>query len=71
MATRSFTALLNGLTADRGQVQHIIPVDPRDLGFSLGGAGTASQKPFAAILGCSDARVPVELIFSEGPNDIL
>ena len=30
----------------------------------------AKQRPFAAILGCSDARVPVELIFNEGPNDL-
>ena len=28
------------------------------------------QAPFAAILGCADARVPVELIFNEGPNDL-
>jgi carbonic anhydrase len=26
--------------------------------------------PFAAVVGCADARVPVELIFSEGPNDL-
>ena len=25
---------------------------------------------FAAILGCSDARVPIELIFNEGPNNL-
>ena len=30
----------------------------------------AKQRPFAAILGCSDARVPVELVFNEGPNDL-
>ena len=28
------------------------------------------QRPFAAVLGCSDARVPIELIFNEGPNDL-
>jgi carbonic anhydrase len=28
------------------------------------------QHPFAAIVGCSDARVPLELIFNEGPNDL-
>lgn len=27
------------------------------------------QRPFAAVLGCSDARVPIELVFNEGPND--
>ena len=34
------------------------------------GAGAAKQRPFAAVLGCSDARVPIELIFNEGPNDL-
>ena len=28
------------------------------------------QKPFAAVLGCSDSRVPVELIFDRGIGDI-
>ena len=35
-----------------------------------GADGAPSQRPFAAILGCSDARVPLELIFNEGPNDL-
>src|SRR5260370_8082757 len=26
----------------------------------------ASQEPFAAILGCSDSRVPVEIVFDQG-----
>ncbi len=29
-----------------------------------------SQTPFAVILGCSDSRVPVEIIFDQGPGDI-
>jgi carbonic anhydrase len=31
---------------------------------------TASQEPFAAILGCSDSRVPVEIIFDQGLGDL-
>jgi carbonic anhydrase len=30
----------------------------------------ARQEPFAAILGCSDSRVPVELIFDQGLGDL-
>ena len=30
----------------------------------------AGQKPFAAILGCSDSRVPVELVFDQGFGDL-
>jgi carbonic anhydrase len=28
------------------------------------------QQPFAVILGCSDSRVPVEIIFDQGPGDL-
>lgn len=31
---------------------------------------TAGQAPFAAILGCSDSRVPVEIIFDQGLGDL-
>src|ERR1700757_1040204 len=31
---------------------------------------TPSQHPFAAILGCSDSRVPVEIIFDQGLGDL-
>ena len=63
---RAFAALLEDTTDEN--VERIISVDRRDLG--LGDATLPKQRPFAAILGCSDARVPVELIFNEGPNDL-
>lgn len=28
------------------------------------------QEPFAVILGCSDSRVPVEVVFDQGPGDL-
>lgn len=31
---------------------------------------TEGQRPFAAILGCADSRVPVEILFDEGFGDI-
>jgi carbonic anhydrase len=31
---------------------------------------SASQEPFAIILGCSDARVPAELVFGQGFGDL-
>jgi carbonic anhydrase len=63
---KDFATLLDHIRDERG-IQRIIPVDPRDLGLA---SGSPKQRPFAAILGCSDARVPVELIFNEGPNDL-
>jgi carbonic anhydrase len=66
---RDFAALLDHVQ-DVSGVQQIIEVDPRDLGLMPGELGAPKQRPFAAILGCSDARVPIELIFNEGPNDL-
>jgi carbonic anhydrase len=66
---RNFAALLDHVNNESG-IQQIIPVDPRDLGFTPDATETPKQRPFAAVLGCSDARVPIELIFNEGPNDL-
>ena len=30
----------------------------------------ASQRPFAAFLGCADSRVPVEIVFDQGFGDV-
>ena len=67
---QGFAALLDHLNDESGVIQQIIPVDPRDLGLVSGSAGIPEQRPFAVVLGCSDARVPIELIFNEGPNDL-
>lgn len=67
---RDFAALLDHIKDETGVIQQIIPVDPGDLGLMSGNAGLPKQRPFAAVLGCSDARVPIELIFNEGPNDL-
>jgi carbonic anhydrase len=68
--SRAFAALLNGLHADNGTASHVVHVDPQDLGLMGGKVAGPRQRPFAAVLGCSDARVPIELIFNEGPNDL-
>ena len=67
---RAFSALLDGLTDEGGPARRVVQVDARDLGLLPGDAKNPAQRPFAAIVGCADARVPVELIFSEGPNDL-
>lgn len=68
--SRSFASLLAGLTDGEGTVQRVVAVDPRDLGLAAEGDSAPPQRPYAAVLGCSDARVPIELIFNEGPNDL-
>jgi carbonic anhydrase len=66
----AFTALIENLTDDDATTRRVIQVDPQDLGLVAGATAGPKQRPFAAVLGCSDARVPIELIFNEGPNDL-
>jgi carbonic anhydrase len=70
LGSRTIAALLDSLTEGTGVAQRVIPVDPRDLGLAAGDGAAPTQRPYAAVLGCSDARVPIELIFNEGPNDL-
>jgi len=66
----AFATLLDGLSQGAGRARRVIDVDPRDLGLLQGEHSAPTQHPFAVVLGCSDARVPIELIFNEGPNDL-
>jgi carbonic anhydrase len=47
-----------------------VEFDSRLLGLEGDGRRIAPQEPFAAVLGCADARVPIELVFNEGPNEL-
>jgi carbonic anhydrase len=67
---RAFAALFESGAEQNANVQCIVPVDSRELGLLSSDKEGPKQHPFAAILGCSDARVPIELIFNEGPNDL-
>jgi carbonic anhydrase len=62
--------LFESLVSGTGTVRRVVPVDPHDLGLDGDDATVPKQRPYAAVLGCSDARVPIELIFNEGPNDL-
>ena len=57
--SRTMAALLDSLTEGDGTAQRVIPVDPRDLGLAAGDRAAPAQRPYAAVLGCSDARVPI------------
>jgi carbonic anhydrase len=47
----------------------VVPFDLADIGVSNEGGGP-KQEPFAVVLGCSDARAPVELIFDRACNEL-
>ena len=66
----AFATLLDSMAGDEAVARRVIQVDPRDFGLGGGVGESPKQRPFAAVLGCSDARVPIELIFNEGPNDL-
>ncbi len=66
---RAFAELFNSQNDQVGPGQHVLHIDPRDLGL-LAGDAELRQLPFAAVLGCSDARVPIGHIFNEGPNEL-
>jgi carbonic anhydrase len=48
----------------------VIELDLGDLGRGHATGRAPTQAPFAAVLGCSDARVPVEMVLQQGSNDL-
>ena len=48
----------------------IIPTSPLSLGFSLVAGQPPVQSPFGIVLGCSDARAPIERIFDHSHNEL-
>jgi carbonic anhydrase len=48
----------------------VIPSNPLSLGFSLVEGQAPVQSPFGIILGCSDARAPIERIFDHSHNEL-
>jgi len=62
---RSFAHLLDSPGRAR-----VIPLDPSDVGHGVLPGVAPVQRPFAAVLGCSDARVPIETIFQQKSNDL-
>ncbi|HEX4590146.1 MAG TPA: carbonic anhydrase, partial [Gemmataceae bacterium] len=48
----------------------VVPMSPLSLGLPMVQGTAPKQVPFAAVLGCSDARAPVETIFNQSSNDL-
>src|SRR5690349_12668171 len=57
------------LGAEAGEPM-VIPVSPISLGLPIVSGASLQQTPFALVLGCSDARAPVEAIFDRSFNDL-
>jgi carbonic anhydrase len=50
--------------------RHEIAVGPEAFGLPRVPGRDLVQEPFAAVLGCADARVPVELVFGQATNNL-
>lgn len=61
---REFARFLDPTAREPGE-PHVFWLDPDSLGT---GGAAPTQRPFAAVLGCSDARVPIEFVFQQGAN---
>src|SRR5262249_37480269 len=53
-----------------GSASVVIPFDPRAFGWGGGEGRALSESPVAAVLGCSDVRVPAEMVLSKGCNEL-
>ena len=52
------------------QPRYIVPCNGLEVGMVASDSELPKQLPFAVIVGCSDARVPTEMIFGQGFNDL-
>jgi carbonic anhydrase len=58
------------LTTTGGSETQIVKCHLSDTVAASRTGATPQQKPFAVVLGCSDARVPTELVFGQSYNDL-
>lgn len=49
---------------------YVVPCNGLEVGMVRKQGGMPKQAPFAVVIGCSDARVPTEMIFGQGFNDL-
>jgi carbonic anhydrase len=61
--------LFASLTTGGEDCCRIVPIDLEDMGIGAKGE-ILKQQPFAVVLGCADARVPIELIFERTCNEL-
>jgi carbonic anhydrase len=53
-----------------GEPRYIVPCNAMEVGMIRGIGEMPKQSPFGVVVGCSDARVPTEMLFGQGFNDL-
>jgi carbonic anhydrase len=57
-------------TLTEGEPQYVVPCNGLEVGMIRTQGEIPRPSPFAVVVGCSDARVPTEMIFGQGFNDL-
>lgn len=57
-------------THTEGDPQYVVPCNGLEMGMPRTYGTMPKQSPFAVVIGCSDARVPTEMLFGQGFNDL-
>jgi carbonic anhydrase len=52
------------------EAKYVVQCNGLEVGMVRKQGGMPKQAPFAVVVGCSDARVPTEMIFGQGFNDV-
>jgi carbonic anhydrase len=53
-----------------GEPRYVVECTGLNFGHATPGAEVIRQDPFAVVVGCSDARVPIEMVFGQGFNEL-
>jgi carbonic anhydrase len=56
--------------ASAGEPRFVLPCNAAEVGLLRKAGGAPQQAPFAVVVGCSDARVPTEMTFGQGFNNL-
>jgi carbonic anhydrase len=54
----------------KGEARYVVQCNGLEVGMNRLHGEMPKQAPFAVVVGCSDARVPTELLFGQGFNDL-
>jgi len=57
-------------SVSEGEPRYVVPCNGLELGMPRTQGEMPKQLPFAVVVGCSDARVPIEMLFGQGFNDV-
>jgi carbonic anhydrase len=57
-------------TPTEGERRYVVKCNGLEVGMRRTQGEMPKQSPFAVVVGCSDARVPTEMIFGQGFNDL-